>query len=59
MSAFFMVYFLGNFIDKGGKCMNKHEIFILLTIFPLKQNAVWEQIREICHEEMDFGNGLV
>ena len=34
--------------------MNKHEIFRFIDHTLLKQNAVWEQIREICQEGMDL-----
>ena len=39
--------------------MNKHEIFRFIDHTLLKQNAVWEQIREICQEGMDFGTASV
>lgn len=39
--------------------MNKHEIFCFIDHTLLKQNAVWEQIREICQEGMDFGTASV
>ena len=38
--------------------MNKHEIFRFIDHTLLKQNAVWEQIREICQEGMDFGTAI-
>nr|WP_294681086.1 deoxyribose-phosphate aldolase [uncultured Anaerotignum sp.] len=39
--------------------MEKHEIFRFIDHTLLKQNAVWEQIREICLQGMEFGTASV
>lgn len=39
--------------------MEKHEIFRFIDHTLLKQNAVWEQIREICRQGMEFGTASV